>query len=213
MSFTDKLIAMKVLKFNEGELSIFGIPGFIFMANTVGILNHNMEKRFGKDGIDLIYLLGKHQAYMGSSAFLGKYGYRKDLNSFNMVIKQSEMIGQGKSEILKFDQKNKILILKNLNSPVAKTIRGLYGIQKKPVCDFYRGATTGCFQAMFDEKNDFLGIETKCIAKGDPHCVIEVREITSWGKDNHLVKEQSPKESPENEEFSKFTLNNILKPS
>ncbi len=85
-----------------------------------------------------------------------------------MFLEQFYERGYGVAEIMEFDAKNGSGRMKVKNSFIATG----YGKSKEPVCYSVAGIFAGAGDILFGKRTECR--ETKCIAKGDPHCEFEI---------------------------------------
>lgn len=184
-----KIIKHGLFEFQDGELRITGISAIVMPLPTQVILEHEICKRFGKEARDIIYYLAKYQAYSGAKLFHEQYGY--DMRKVVEIQLQScALMGMGKLQLMRFDQKESNAIIKFNPNPAAKIRKNLFGISKEASDNFGRGGMAGIFSYAFGK--DMVGIETQCESSGKPYCLIEVKEKDNWDQQNPLVKDQFP---------------------
>jgi predicted hydrocarbon binding protein len=167
----------------DGKLLMFGTEWTLTLTSAIGELMVRLQtkadrqkvyesgKASGKDTIesgfgswmpDILKRLGMKLAV--------RYSKREFLVG-NADI--SELAGWGKFDIIKFD--NNEVILSVRDSPIARYILDKYGKQKHNTCSWIMGEQAGIISYFLDKDVD--GTETKCLAKGDPYCEFVFREV------------------------------------
>jgi predicted hydrocarbon binding protein len=89
-------------------------------------------------------------------------------NSFMMTM--GAEIGWGNFLLIEYDFENRKLQIRVENSALAEA----YGDATEGVCHLINGVLSGLATVLFAQ--NCLGSETKCLAKGDKHCVFHISE-------------------------------------
>jgi DNA-binding PucR family transcriptional regulator len=86
------------------------------------------------------------------------------------------------NEELKYDREKGHFFMKGLwqNSFEAQQHLKLLGTSQQGVCWILSGYASGYASGFMG--SDVVCVETKCAAKGDPHCVYELRNMENWGQ-------------------------------
>ena len=109
-------------------------------------------------------------------AFLCKeiYGMPSIYSILELFKNMNLIYGWSKIEYVKSDVINYEFILRLYDNWECNTILKNKGIQKEPQSVFIRGMLEGFFKEVFDGI-DFIAVETKCIASGDPYCEFVIK--------------------------------------
>jgi len=109
-------------------------------------------------------------------AFLCKeiYGAPSIYSMLELFKNMNLIYGLSKIEYVKNDVIDYEFILRLHNNWECNTILRSKGVQKEPQSVFTRGMLEGFFKEVFNGI-DFIAVETKCIALGDPYCEFIVK--------------------------------------
>ena len=190
-----KIIGHGSLQFKNGMLTVWNIPTLLIPLNTYLLLNQTMMDRFGDDARDMFYYLIKNQAMSGMEVLEKQFGFKDMKQLVQYQLGTSALMGVGPHHLVRFDEKNKIAIIKIEPNPVAEVSRKLFGTVEMPVDHFARGGMAGIFSYAF--KTDVVAIETSCKACGKNECIIEVKPRDAWDLTNPEISAQMPKDEKE----------------
>ena len=151
------------------------------------------QQHLGDTTNHILYHLGKIQARTGGQIMYKRFGFKRSRKTVELSNEQSQMVGIGKPQLVKFDMENRHFIIRNLNTPFAKEYLRLYGKQEHAVDHFIRGVMAGAYESHTDSKG-LVAIETQCMAMGKSHCLFEIRPEERWDKSDPMVKRQMPEE-------------------
>jgi predicted hydrocarbon binding protein len=176
----EKLLALRQVKFERGQIFLFGQPDLLIPAR--GFLK--IQKELVKSGKEnLIYESGKESGYDWFEG-MSKNRKMKVTDVANWGSDLVTLSGWGIAELKKIKQSEKYMEFNLINSTIAKN----YGKSNEPVCHMFRGLVAGAAEFTFKCKID--AVETKCIAKGDSICEFIIQPKQKFDKKNKIVKKQ-----------------------
>lgn len=162
-SFFQKLLMMQQIKFEEGNINLFGrrmilSPVQMPIAFTEYMIEHpkNIPELYEKirKNIAIGWAESVHDRYKFSRR--NYMDTMKDIGAFS---------GWGKFDFVTYDVKKLEGIVRTPNSPVGEYYKNKV---QQPVDHIFRALAAGVGSAIL--KKDMDWIETKCIGKGDPYC-------------------------------------------
>ena len=159
----------KELELKDGEIQLMKtnvnlIPTSLFCELQKSLINNRGFER----AYNQIYNSAKLGSKKYNDSFIQKHKFDDRRKILNWQIKIVTMAGWGQLEIAYVDLKKNEVIIKYDNSPFAAK----YGKSKYPVCIVPTGFTAGGVASNLGVNIE--GVETKCIARGDPFCQIEL---------------------------------------
>lgn len=177
-----KFIATKILRLNNGNLSILERSMVIIPVEVLIKHHETLKKEFGEKSADrLIYEAGRFETVTGSVRYLKK---RSELRSiFRTVPKTGDpsiemgretlkFMGKGDIEIKEVVNKGDKVVLSTKNSPFALEYLKTRGKSRKPVCHYLMGVMAGVQEAYFGKS--YAATEKCCKATGkSEECVFE----------------------------------------
>lgn len=175
------------LKLDEEKGEIFLGNNHILMLSRgqVAWMQREFEKVAGPSTSAIMYKAARIYSQRAVSnikkvliKILGKISQEKAAQE---MMKECERWGYGHAELLELDTSQPYARAKVTNSFNAMG----YENSEKPVCHFLRGIFAGASSVVFEQEMHCS--ETKCIAKGDPHCEFEV--ITSEEEQKRRIPE------------------------
>ncbi len=180
-----KLMAMKLLKIENGNISLFGRLGFIMPADAVLSLHESVETRFGKEAADqVVYDTGYYQSSSGSKKYLERKSeirsaYATPAATGNVSLEMGrEMLkitGLGDIMIKEVIDNGRKVVLATPNSPFAIEHLKTRGKSQRPVCHYLRGVMTGVLESYY--KGKYSCEEKACLASGlSTECIFEFRK-------------------------------------
>jgi len=173
-----KILMFRALKFKEGNLILWGIPGMLSPLSTIIQLQRVLEKKLGKGASKLMYYLGKFQGLEGAKLSNEKFGYAKKITDKRKLLEfstgQSEVTGLGIFKWVVVDF-NKGFFVARGKSSIGLEYKKIYGIQRSPVDHFIRGQGAAMVEGIINR--EVFCIETKCVSMGHPYCEFIVRPI------------------------------------
>lgn len=166
------------LNFEEGKITLLNepilmmIPGSAFIRVQEELLKSDGHRLYGAGKLsgNELYKLVWHYAREP----------KKILKFSNELFNVS---GFGKLEVIQmdFDNHRGIFHMKNsINSKISSD---------DPVCHYIRGVLVGLLQLTLDDR-DIEGIESNCVAKGDPICEFILQRKGEMDKNSEMVKKQ-----------------------
>lgn len=175
----------KELDLKDGEIRIMKTPVCFTLTHILAGFQKDLIESIGfEKAYFQLYETNKSGSKKYNESFIKRHNFTDKRKVLNWQIKIVTMGGWGKFEVMYIDLKEKKLRIKFDDSPFPK----LYGKSKYPVCILPTGFTAGGASANFGV--DLDGLETKCMAMGDPFCEImfaapkEIKEkrIEQWKK-------------------------------
>ena len=172
--FLKSLLKNNQFFINNKRVLSFDMPQMILPLDSFVLLQNTLKRLEGSKVNQFFYLSGKIFGKNLLNEQIKRLGFKKDISSFQHNLRELELSSMGKSDLIKFDVKNKKVIIKNSNSPLANRYMRLFGVQKEPVDHYLRGIYTGIAEVILD--CEMASIESKCIARGDGACLIEIKQ-------------------------------------
>jgi len=185
--FGARLMAEGQIKWDDGYLTIMGMPGIMLPLSAFIAFQKILEDKFGKDkgGMDIydqFKLVGKEIANAEIKTY-HKHGPELLFCTWEL----SSFAGFGKFIVIDVNKEKANCIFKVQNSNIADT----YGKSDRPSCHIMRGLAAGVSQIAFG-RDDMECIETACRGMGYPECSFRVQPKDELMKDvePRLVKKQ-----------------------
>ncbi len=172
VSFVDKLLIGRELKFEEGSLTIFDQRVLIVPVELILLL---IEKSVADEKFEQsIYDVMKKSVY----SFCQTLGTRRGIEPKKMVdllINLAEMNGYGKLQLIKldYDKKEAVFHMRHLPSEALLEKE----LSKRIVDRYWAGMLAGGASWIFGE--DVNATETRCVADGKESCEFVVGEVGS----------------------------------
>ncbi|MFN7990669.1 MAG: 4-vinyl reductase [Candidatus Micrarchaeia archaeon] len=179
-----KLLAMKVVRFEAGEISVYGRGMVLVPAETILEFQESLESELGRQEAERIILrIGENLTGKSTKRYIDK---RKDLRpifkkvttgdpSIEMGREIFKMSGLGDIQILEVTKDADKFVVGTKNSPLAKEHLRTRGKSRAPVCHFLTGIIRGVLKASKDA--EYSAVETRCLAMGNSdECVFEFRK-------------------------------------
>ena len=180
-----KFIATKILRFDNGSLSILDRNMIIIPVEVMLKLQEDLEEKVGKEEAEeLIYNAGRFETLTGSVRYLKR---REELKTvFSSVSKTGDPSIEMGRETLKFMGKGDIKIKEVINkgskivlssnSPFSAEYLKTRGKSDKPVCHYLRGVMCGVMERYYGGR--YKAIERSCAATGmSKECIFEFSKI------------------------------------
>ena len=162
VSFVDKLLLSRQLKFEEGRLTIFDQRVLIVPVELILLLIEKsvVDRKFER----LIYDVMKKSVYNFCQALANRRGV-KPKEMVRILINLAEMNGYGKLELIKLDYENKEAVFHMRHLPselITKQARS------KIADRYWAGMLAGGASWIFGKDVD--ATETRCVADGKESC-------------------------------------------
>lgn len=180
-----KFLATKILKMENGNLSILDRGMIIIPVEVLIKLHEDLEKKIGvEDATEIVYNIGKFETLTGSIRYLKR---KEELRTiFQTLSKTGDPSIEMGRETLKFMGKGNIRINNVINngqkitlssnSPFAKEYLETRGKSNVPVCHYLRGLMCGVMESFY--KNKYQSREICCQATGlSKDCIFEFTQI------------------------------------
>ncbi len=177
-----KLVAMKVVRFEDGEITVYGRGMVLVPSETILEFHQALVGRIGRAEADSVMLdIGEGLTKKSTRRYIEK---KKELRPlFQKVTTGDPSIEMGK-EIFKMSGLGDISIVEvtperdkfvvATRSPLAKEYLKTRGKSPSPVCSFLMGIVKGVLHASQDA--EFSAKEISCLATGrSDQCVFEFR--------------------------------------
>ena len=174
-SITKNIISRNQISWKDGGFFLWNIPGINFPIYNYLNMTHAFEKRYHKEARNIFYHIAEKHSILAIDYIKSRFGIKNPKQILKSVNEQSSVLGYGIFKIIRLNLKNGNAIFKNVNNPVAKYHKVMYGTSKSAVDDYFRGCMAGQMQALTNLK--LVCIEKKCIAKGDPYCLFETKQV------------------------------------
>ena len=163
MDFFQKLLMMKQIKFEEGDIRLFNqrmvlSPIAMPIAFTKLIISHpdyapDLYENIRLD-IRSNWAISVHDSY--------KFGRRNYIETMKNI---GTLSGWGKHEFIKYSADKLEGIVRTYNPPIGSYFKNKV---KEPIDHVFRGLAAGVGSAILKSEMDW--VETKCVGKGDPYC-------------------------------------------
>jgi predicted hydrocarbon binding protein len=176
-----RLIAMKIVKFDDGQITVYGRRMVLVPAETLVSFREILEKEMGVEGADAAMIrAGKDLTVKSTRRYVDK---KKELRPvFQKLTTGDPSIEMGK-EIFKMSGLGNISILEvtkdkylvgTKNSPLANEYLLSRGKSATPVCSFLMGIVCGVLEGYRHE--GYSAKELRCRATGtSDECIFEFR--------------------------------------
>ena len=182
-----KMIALKVLRFDEGNVTVKDRTVVFIPAEIIVYLQEEIESECGEEAAQkIMFKAGKHQTLTGSTRYLME---KKELRrafprvpetgdpSLEMGREILKFSGWGDTKIKSISKNGHEIILTTKNSPIAKEFLKKRGKSKKPVCHYLAGILEGVIESVY--KGKFKAVERTCSATGiSDVCIFEFRKVS-----------------------------------
>jgi hypothetical protein len=173
-SGAQRILSQKHVSWKDGCFFLWNLPGINFPMHVFIDIIYSLQKESGKSLNQTLYEVGERQTVIAVDYMKQRFGFKRDLDVINSVLQQSLVLGYGIFNIIQFDPKSGAAIIKNQNNPFAKHYRMTHGVTTEPIDFYFAGTMAGVIEAVTG--HTLAAVETECIAKGDPHCLFEIRK-------------------------------------
>lgn len=163
------------LKLEKGKVTFNGVPFTFGLLKSTYYMEKELEKVLGDDWKRVMYECGLNEsrdALQGyTSLFHNNFGVQRLIHLLggpllNFLLYQWNKLGIGRLELISHDYSKMQFVLRLHFSPEALTYLE-HEKSKEPVCYEALGNMMGGAELIYP---GIRGIETKCLAKGDPYC-------------------------------------------
>lgn len=160
-----------------GRLTIFGSRVFMARPELFVNLQKQLERTVGLSSKGIVYLAGERTGF-DATEFVSRLSLTSDVRAdadaaFRRMAEAWSILGVGRITFTRFTRAPLAMDYTIENSVIADA----YGRSAKPVCHLFAGWGAGLLKALFRE--EVLGEEIRCKAKGDQACDFEVRLLPS----------------------------------
>lgn len=177
-----KMLAMKVIRFEGGSISIYDRGMVIMPAEMIIKFKELIGEKIGAaEAEKLMFEAGEFQTMTGSKRYIDK---KKELRpvfqkveatgdpSIEMGREVLKMTGMGETKIVEITKDFNKIVVSTANSPIALEYLKTRGKSDKPVCHYLRGIMSGVIAASGQAGYD--SSEVRCKATGiSNECVFE----------------------------------------
>lgn len=169
--FVRKMMLGREVEFKDGRLYFLGKECSVISNETFAKLHHNAIMEFGERGEKYLFDVGREQG-KGAVKRYKKFGIFKN-TLYKFGLPTAALFGYGEIELIERNEKEGTTKIKIKHSPIAEAWVKLFGKNDKPICHFLRGEFAGATSEV--DSCEVETVETKCLAKGDPYCLVEIR--------------------------------------
>jgi predicted hydrocarbon binding protein len=173
-----KMLAMKVIKFENGTIDIKGRTVFFMPVDVMLKMQDMVAGAGGKEkSEEILFLAGKYQTLTGSPKYFReknelKTMFRKGDPAIEMGREVLKFAGWGDNRFEEITEDGGRVILKTVTSPIASEYLKSKGKSREPVCHYLRGVLAGVVESIF--KDEYIARETSCRACGlSSECIFE----------------------------------------
>jgi predicted hydrocarbon binding protein len=170
--FLKKKYKNRIFEFSNGRINMLGISGFITPMIVIALFYYVAKKRYGKKIDDIFYETGKHHGLTYGKKIIEEVNLKQNEIAIKRILETIGFFGFGKPEIMRLDLKNRKIIFKVMENPLAKEYLKIFGRQKEGIDFLLAGFTAGLIETIIG-KIDV--IETKCITEASPYCIFETK--------------------------------------
>ena len=158
----------------ENEIKILGKDFYLQPLQQLATLQKNLDDKFGKKGLDLLYETGK-ESFFKLSRDMEKFYDNKE-KFYQVLSSLISNFGFGEIEIIEIKQKELKAKVKVKTNPFAKEYIKLFGFQKKAIDYLLSGIIAGYFSKFFEKNVECK--EESCIGKRNQICEFVVGKIS-----------------------------------
>ena len=152
----------------SGALTYRDVRYVVIRPETIIGFQKTIEKHSREGARDALFQGGYQGGYLSAKKFKETQNL-SDTETIDFMMTMGAQIGWGHFDLIDYDFKNRKLQIRVLNSAFAEA----YGDATEGVCHLINGVLSGLAAVLFGR--NFMGSETECLAKGDPHCVFHIR--------------------------------------
>ncbi|HQT44383.1 MAG TPA: hypothetical protein PLO51_00235 [Candidatus Micrarchaeota archaeon] len=185
MEELNKMMALGMFQFGEGQMTINGRRAAIMPIIVLVNLRERIAKKHGQAAADeLMFEAGRFQTASGTP------GYLKKLKVFEKVYSQVPQTGHPALEMgreaLKFagwgdhkaehvDPDGMGMVVRTFDSPIAEEYLKAIGRSGKPVCHYMCGVLAGVAQSVFNAEYEVEEISCKATGLSD-ECIFKLKK-------------------------------------
>lgn len=161
------------LNLDKGRLSLSTVPFAIFLTKSIYHMQEELKKHTGDSWKKILYDSGKTDAFVANTSYLHICAEEKNSKELltdnkkavDFLVREYNKIGKGELIVEYAPEQFKSFIMLKY-SPIALEYVE-HGGSKEQVCYYFAGVYAGSMSIFHPGAE---GKETKCMAKGDPHC-------------------------------------------
>jgi predicted hydrocarbon binding protein len=174
--FISRLLLVRQFSIAEKEMKMLDENFYMQPMQHLVRMQAEMEKKFGRKGLDMIYEVAK-DSFIGLSNDLEKFSENRG-KYFDVLANVIKNMGFGEIEIVQVTPEQHKAIVQLKYNPFAKEYVKRNGFQKHTVDYHVAGMISGYFTKFFGTEADCK--EDACIAMGKPACKFTVK----WKQQN-----------------------------
>lgn len=152
-----------------GALTYKDVRYVVIRPETIVGFQKTIEKQGRKGAQDAMFQGGYQGGYLSAKKFKEMQNLSDD-ETIKFMMTMGAEIGWGHFQLIDYDVESRKLQIKVENSAFAKA----YGDATEGVCHLINGVLSGLATVLFGR--NCMGSESKCLAKGDRHCVFHISE-------------------------------------
>ena len=182
---TDDIDLSKLLEYRplEGKVMLGAERMLIFRQQALSVLRGLMVRQLGDElSRALLSQFGYHCGRGDYQALMENFEWDTDMDTLasGPVLHTWEGIVHAAPDLIDYDRETGHFHMSGTwtNSYEAEIHLETLGPSETPVCHSLTGYASGWASAFFGA--EVLCIEPMCVAKGDPHCRFELRNIDAW---------------------------------
>ena len=153
----------------SGALTYRDVRYVVIRPETIIGFQKTIEKHSREGARDALFQGGYQGGYLSAKKFKETQNL-SDTETIDFMMTMGAQIGWGHFDLIDYDFKNRKLQIRVLNSAFAEA----YGDATEGVCHLINGVLSGLATVLFGR--NCMGSESKCLAKGDRHCVFHISE-------------------------------------
>ncbi|MBW2483689.1 MAG: hypothetical protein JRF38_27165 [Deltaproteobacteria bacterium] len=153
----------------DGKLTYRDIRYVIIRPETIVGFQKAIEQHSRKSARDALFQGGYQGGYLSAQKFKEMQNL-SDTQTINFMMTMGAEIGWGHFELIEYDFESHNLQIRVNHSAFAEA----YGDATEGVCHLINGVLSGLATVLF--RRNCKGSETRCLAKGDTHCLFHISE-------------------------------------
>lgn len=158
------------LQFYDHKFRIGSVEGFALPIDIVALFQEILFEENESLGKEVIYL----SSYEGFKEILNRIP-KSEVKNMKYINKLINNLGLGEFFFTRIDKRDKVILVKNLNNPLAERSKTVMGLQNKCVDFYILGILVAVCELLLEEK-ELKGKELYCKAQGKPFCLFEIRK-------------------------------------
>jgi predicted hydrocarbon binding protein len=156
----------------SGALTYRDIRYVVIRPETIVGFQKTIEKHSRQGARDALFQGGYQGGYLSAKKFKEMQNLSNS-ETIGFMMTMGAEIGWGHFDLINYDFESHKLQIRVENSAFAQA----YGEATEGVCHLINGVLSGLASVLFGR--NCIGSETKCLAKGDRHCIFHIRQQES----------------------------------